>query len=74
MTFAARELAGATRRCGSAQEANQIAGGRGRTLPEVLTTADLFRCSFQDHRRAPKSSPWFGTFVGTPMVWKGATK
>ena len=49
-------MAGATGRCGSAQAANQVAGGFVRTLPEVPTTADSFRCTFPDHRRALKSS------------------
>ena len=61
-TCAARELAGATVRCGSAQAANKIAGDFGRTLPEVPTTVDFNRCTFPDHRRALKSSPWSGNF------------
>ena len=73
MTFAGGALAGATGRCGSAQAANQIAGGFVRTLPEVPTTADFNRPTFPDHRRALKSSPWSGTFVRTAMVWKSGT-
>ena len=76
MTFAVRELAGATGRCDSAQAANQIAGGFVRKLPKVPTTADFNRPTFPDRRHAPKS--WAGnqfllTFQRTAMVWKSGT-
>ena len=77
MTFVGGALAGTTGRRGSDQAANKTAEGFLRTLAKVPTIADFNRCTFPDHRRELKNSPWsgtFNTFVGTTMVWKSAIK
>ena len=76
MTFAVGELAGATGRCGSAQAANQIAGGFVRTLPEVPTTADFNSLPlFQTIDVRPKvRNRGLRTFVRTAMVWKSGSE